>query len=137
MAYSTDMIQLKTENYGLIDISQENALDLTTQAMAGDGEPVDAGWYCTSIDAEQVSKYKHFFIISDAQFSALIADEASSDMYMNLYEQATGPITSWPVYRIDQASFMSVAIPKMHYLYALSDDLSLIQLKLIDRKSVV
>jgi hypothetical protein len=126
-----DMIKINTDNYGLIDISQENVLELTTHAMAGDGTPVDAGWYSTAIDAEQLSKYKHFFIISDAQFSALIADDASSDLYMNLYEQATGPITSWPVYSVHEASFMSVAMPKMHYLYALPDDLSLIQLKLM------
>lgn len=42
------MIQVQTDNYGLVDFSQESALELTTQAMAF-GTPQISGWYCKDL----------------------------------------------------------------------------------------
>jgi hypothetical protein len=121
------MIQIQTDNHGLISVSQENALELTTQAIAGDGHPVDAGWYCTYFDEAAPVGVKHFYLITGDQLTKLIEHDGFPALMLN----AESPVKSWILYHIAEAQFMSVATPKTWYMYGLSDDTSLIQLKLM------
>jgi hypothetical protein len=116
------MIQINTDNYGLVDFSLEDPLELTTNAIAFGGEQIK-GWYASNLTEENSAKYQHFTIITDQQFDTMIF----GDEYLAFAEMTRNTMTCWIVYKAETKGNM--AKPVSHWLCGFLDEPSLIQFK--------
>jgi hypothetical protein len=120
------MIQIKTDNYGVVDFSEENPLEITTNAMIYGGPQIE-GWYWTDSSDYDSDAYVFYTIVED---NTVFNNIITNPTYVNLHEDKIGKINSWIVYHAEEKR-AGMKMPVMYWLYAFSSADAFVQFKLI------
>jgi hypothetical protein len=118
------MFQIKTDNYGLIDVSQTNPFDEMMYSVFN-GIQLSYDWYGSDINLEVIEEYSHFYIVEMDRVRDLI----DNDAYFQLLTNAGKAMSCWNLYKKEEKG--SITIPQLHSLYGFVNDLDLLQFKLM------